>query len=100
MTTSSGPATTGWSTSNTTPPEPATRAPRLSATALPLGEELSHRSRHSHGRLRRSRWSEAVSVLGTHRRCALIDHGLSAERRAPDIEAAARVVTRQLEFTG
>ena len=33
-------------------------------------------------------------------RAALIDHGLSAEQRAPYTEAAARVVTRQLEFTG
>ena len=33
-------------------------------------------------------------------RVALIDRGLSAEQRAPYTEAAARVVTRQLEFTG
>jgi hypothetical protein len=33
-------------------------------------------------------------------RAALIDHGLSAQQRAPFAEAAARVVTRQLEFTG
>jgi hypothetical protein len=33
-------------------------------------------------------------------RAALIDHGLSAEQRAPYTEAAARVVTTQLEFTG
>jgi hypothetical protein len=33
-------------------------------------------------------------------RPALIDHGLSAEQRAPFAEAAARVVTRQVEFTG
>ena len=33
-------------------------------------------------------------------RAALLDHGLSAEQRAPYTEAAARVVTRQLEFTG
>jgi hypothetical protein len=33
-------------------------------------------------------------------RAALIDRGLSAEQRAPYTEAAARVVTRQLEFTG
>ena len=33
-------------------------------------------------------------------RVALIDRGLSAEQRAPYAEAAARVVTRQLEFTG
>jgi hypothetical protein len=31
-------------------------------------------------------------------RAALIDRGLSAEQRAPYAEAAARVVTRQLEF--
>jgi hypothetical protein len=33
-------------------------------------------------------------------RAALIDRGLSAEQRAPYTEAAARVVTRQLAFTG
>ena len=33
-------------------------------------------------------------------RAALLDHGLSAEQRAPYAEAAARVVTRQVEFTG
>jgi hypothetical protein len=33
-------------------------------------------------------------------RVALLDRGLSAEQRAPYTEAAARVVTRQLEFTG
>ena len=33
-------------------------------------------------------------------RAALLDHGLSAEQRAPYTEAAARVVTRQLGFTG
>jgi hypothetical protein len=33
-------------------------------------------------------------------RAPLIDHGLSAEQRAPYAEAAARVVTRQVEFTG
>jgi hypothetical protein len=33
-------------------------------------------------------------------RAALIDRSLSAEQRAPYAEAAARVVTRQLEFTG
>ena len=32
-------------------------------------------------------------------RAALTDHRLSAEQRAPYTEAAARVVTRQLEFT-
>lgn len=54
--------------------------------------------------------SEAVPGAGAehHRlegvygalRAALLDHGLSAEQRAPYTEAAARVVTRQLEFTG
>jgi hypothetical protein len=54
-------------------------------------------------------WSEGVSgaraehdrlegVYGALR-AALIDHALSAEQRAPYTEAAARVVTRQLEFT-
>jgi hypothetical protein len=33
-------------------------------------------------------------------RAALLDHRLSAEQRAPYTEAAARVVTRQLRFTG
>jgi hypothetical protein len=33
-------------------------------------------------------------------RATLTDHRLSAEQRAPYTEAAARVVTRQLEFTG
>jgi hypothetical protein len=33
-------------------------------------------------------------------RATLIDHRLSPEQRAPYTEAAARVVTRQLEFTG
>jgi hypothetical protein len=33
-------------------------------------------------------------------RATLIDPGLSAEQRAPYAEAAARVVTRQVEFTG
>jgi|SRR4051812_29722279 hypothetical protein len=33
-------------------------------------------------------------------RAALVDHGLSSEQRAPYVEAAARVVTRQLEFSG
>ena len=33
-------------------------------------------------------------------RAALLDHGLSAEQRAPYAEAAARVVTRQVKFTG
>jgi hypothetical protein len=33
-------------------------------------------------------------------RAALLDRGLSAEQRAPYAEAAARVVTRQVEFTG
>ena len=33
-------------------------------------------------------------------RAALIDRGLSAEQRAPYAEAAARVVTRQVQFTG
>ena len=33
-------------------------------------------------------------------RATLIDRGLSAEQRAPYAEAAARVVTRQVEFTG
>jgi hypothetical protein len=33
-------------------------------------------------------------------RAALLDHGLSAAQRAPYTEAAARVVTRQVEFTG
>src|SRR5690242_15274703 len=32
-------------------------------------------------------------------RAALLDHGLSAEQRAPYTEAAARVVMRQLKFT-
>jgi hypothetical protein len=54
--------------------------------------------------------SEGVGGAGADHRCleevyvalrpALIDHGLSAEQRAPYAEAAARVVTRQLEFTG
>jgi hypothetical protein len=33
-------------------------------------------------------------------RAPLTDHRLSPEQRAPYAEAAARVVTRQLEFTG
>jgi hypothetical protein len=33
-------------------------------------------------------------------RATLTDHRLSPEQRAPYTEAAARVVTRQLEFTG
>jgi hypothetical protein len=33
-------------------------------------------------------------------RAPLTDHRLSSEQRAPYTEAAARVVTRQLEFTG
>ena len=43
---------------------------------------------------------ERLEIVYGALRAALLDRGLSAEQRAPYTEAAARVVTRQLEFTG
>jgi hypothetical protein len=57
----------------------------------PVSSEEDPRAGAEHERLER--------VYGALR-VALIDHGLSPEQRAPYTEAAARVVTRQLEFTG